>query len=158
MNRPILVALLLAAACPAQRNSAKLTFTDREVTVEYGVAPYAKHSLKDLPIGKEWPEGADEINMLMTKGLIRTGWGPAWRFGMNEASVLRTQLPLVCGETVVAPMYEVLRRRGEHPQAVRTLARGPRAPAPASAAGTALQKSDRPPRSGCPRAARPVRG
>jgi hypothetical protein len=115
VNRLLLVSLLLAAAAAAQRNSAKLTLADREVSVEYGVAPYAKHSLNDLPIGKEWPAGADEFTMLATKGLLRTGWGPAWRFGMNEASVLRTQLPLVSGDTVIPPgSYRIsLHRKSE---------------------------------------------
>ena len=79
MRASLLVFFLLIPPALAQRNSAKLSFTDREVTVEYGVARLGKHTIAELPVGQEW------------------------RMGMNEASVLRTQLPLVAGDVVVAP-------------------------------------------------------
>lgn len=90
-------------ALPAQRASAKLTVGDREVALDYGVVPRGKHTLAELPPGQEWPAG-DEGTLLVTKGILRTAYGPAWRLGMNEASVLRTQVPLLAGESIlVAP-------------------------------------------------------
>jgi hypothetical protein len=87
--RPLSAVALLAAVLPAQRNTAKVDWHERQVAIDYGVVRLGKHSLQELPPGQNW------------------------RMGFNEASVFRGQVPVCAGDTVVAPgsyRIEVLRK------------------------------------------------
>jgi hypothetical protein len=84
-NRRLSHSLVLAAAtslvCAAagQRPTAAIEFQDRSAGVEYGAVRVGKHSIDELEPGA------------------------TWRMGFNDASVLKTELPLLAGDTLVAP-------------------------------------------------------
>lgn len=87
----LLPALLLATAATAQRPTPTFEWQKRATTIEYGAVPLGKHSLAELPVGQ------------------------AWRLGMNEASSWHLAMPVLAGESVLAPgTYRVqLQRSGE---------------------------------------------
>ncbi|MCA8956084.1 MAG: hypothetical protein KDC87_08415 [Planctomycetes bacterium] len=69
----------LLASLPAQRVDLDFDWKKRKVTVSYGVARFGKHTLAELPTGSDW------------------------RMGMNLASTIATDLPLVGEAGIVAP-------------------------------------------------------
>jgi hypothetical protein len=90
-----LVALLgatLASTAVAQRLVADFKVKDHKAAIEYGVPRSGKHKLDDLPVG-----------------------GSPWRMGNNNPSLMTTDLPLVAGDSVLAPgVYRVnIARPGE---------------------------------------------
>ncbi len=88
---PLLPILLLAVATTAQRPTPTFEWQKRAATIEFGAVPVGKHALAELPVGE------------------------TWRLGNNEASVLRLALPLLAGDSMLAPgSYRVqLQRTGE---------------------------------------------
>jgi hypothetical protein len=91
-----LVALLLLPVLTAQRPTPTFEWQKRTATIEYGAVPVGEHSLTELPVGGDW------------------------RLGMNEASTLRLELPLLAGDTMVAPgAYRIgMQRTGEDKAAI----------------------------------------
>lgn len=92
MHPPLLfVPLLIAAAVGAQRPAPTIDWQKRLAVIEYGAVPVGKHTLAELAIGS------------------------TWRLGMNEASTLRLELPVLAGDAVLAPgSYRIqLQRTGE---------------------------------------------
>ncbi len=85
------VPFLLAAIAVAQRPDAVFEHQKRTATITYGAVPVGKHTLAELQAGQPW------------------------RLGMNEASTWRLEMPLLAGDTVIAPgSYRVqLERTGE---------------------------------------------
>lgn len=73
------VFLSACAALVAQRPTPTFEHGKRTAVIEFGAVPLGKHSLDELPVGQ------------------------TWRLGNNEASVLRLELPLLAGDTMVAP-------------------------------------------------------
>lgn len=88
----LVVAALSSAASTAlaQRVPAKIEFQDRSAVIEYGAVRYGKHSIDELKPGTPW------------------------RMGSGEASVLKTEVPILSGDTVIAPgAYRVAVSRKE---------------------------------------------
>jgi hypothetical protein len=83
--------LLLAVPLVAQRHTPRFDLQKRSSTISYGAVPLGKHSLAELSAGA------------------------TWRLGMNNASVWRTEMPVVIGDQVLAPgEYRIqLKRLGE---------------------------------------------
>lgn len=75
----LVVPFLLVPLALAQRPGASFEHQKRAVTIEYGAVPVGKHSLAELTIGQ------------------------TWRMGMNEASTWRLDVPVLAGDTIVAP-------------------------------------------------------
>ncbi len=73
------VLFTLAATLPAQRTTAELAWKKHEIAVDYGAVRVGNHSLEKLPVGSDW------------------------RMGMNQASQIRLDVPLVAGDAVAAP-------------------------------------------------------
>lgn len=89
---PAVVAILFVPTLlVAQRPTPTFEHGKRTATIEFGAVPVGKHSIAELPVGE------------------------TWRLGMNEASQMRLDLPLLAGESIVAPgHYRVnLQRTGE---------------------------------------------
>lgn len=86
-----LLAFLCCASLFAQRPTPTLEHMKRAATLEFGAVPVGKHSIAELASGQ------------------------VWRLGMNEASTLRLDMPLLAGESMIAPgSYRVqLQRTGE---------------------------------------------
>lgn len=68
-----------AASPCAQRPEPTLEWQKRTTTITYGQVPLGKHTLDELAVGKEW------------------------RLGNNEASTWSLQMPILAGDTVLAP-------------------------------------------------------
>jgi hypothetical protein len=75
----------------AQRPDATFEWQKRTTTITYGAVPVGKHSLAELAVGE------------------------SWRLGNNEASTWQVGMPLLAGETWIAPgQYRVnFHRAGE---------------------------------------------
>lgn len=69
----------LGAGLIAQRPTPTFEHMKRAATLEFGAVPLGKHSLEELQVGQ------------------------TWRLGNNEASVIRLDLPLIAGDSIVAP-------------------------------------------------------
>jgi len=94
MNKPLATLAVLVACSPAltaQRTDVDLKWRKSHVVVSFNPVKFGKHSLSELPVGREW------------------------RMGMNRASTLSTDVPLVGESGLVAPgSYRVsIRRAGE---------------------------------------------
>jgi hypothetical protein len=77
---PYIVAISLChTVALAQRETPTLEFQKRAITIEYGAVPVGKHTLDELEVGGEW------------------------RLGMNQASVWRTEMPVLVGDRVLPP-------------------------------------------------------
>jgi hypothetical protein len=100
MQRLVLVALFLfPGALLAQRPTPTFEHGKRAAVLAYGAVPVGKHSLAELPTGE------------------------TWRLGNNEASTLRLELPLVAGDSVIAPgSYRVSMLRTDELAAALTTA------------------------------------
>lgn len=87
----LLAVLFLPALLLAQRPTPTFEHMKRSATIEFGAVPVGKHSIAELPVGE------------------------TWRLGMNEASQIRLDLPLLAGDSIVAPgHYRVnLQRTGD---------------------------------------------
>ncbi|MFY9343233.1 MAG: hypothetical protein WAT39_12125 [Planctomycetota bacterium] len=79
MLRPSLFLLPFAAALPAQRPTPTFEHMKRTATIEFGAVPVGKHGIGELPVGE------------------------TWRLGFNEASTMRLDVPLLAGDSIVAP-------------------------------------------------------
>ena len=85
----VLCSTALVPAAVAQRAQAQIEWQKRQAVIDYGVVKVGKHTLDELPAGQNW------------------------RMGNNEASTLKTQVPLFVGDEQVAPgayRVAVLRR------------------------------------------------
>lgn len=87
-----LAALVACCACSpmltAQRTDVDFKWKKSQIVVSFNPVSFGKHSLEELPVGREW------------------------RMGMNTASTLSTDVPLVGATGVVAPgSYRVSIRR-----------------------------------------------
>lgn len=87
----LLMPLLMAAVACAQRPAPSIDWQKRLAVIEYGAVAVGRHTLAELAIGS------------------------TWRLGMNEASTLRLELPMLAGDAVLAPgSYRIqLQRTGE---------------------------------------------
>lgn len=74
-----LAAVTFAAALPAQRGEPALEWQKRTTSLDYGAVPVGRHTLAELPVGEQW------------------------RLGNNNASTWTAEMPIVCGERVLAP-------------------------------------------------------
>ncbi|MBL8755732.1 MAG: hypothetical protein JNK15_20720 [Planctomycetes bacterium] len=91
--------LFAVATVSAQRPTPTIEWQKRTATIEFGAVPVGKHSLAELPVGQNW------------------------RLGNNEASVLRLDLPLLAGDSVVAPgAYRIGLERTAETKAALTIA------------------------------------
>ncbi len=83
--------LLPTTLLTAQRPTPSIEWQKRTATIEFGAVPVGKHTLAELPVGADW------------------------RLGNNEASTLRLEMPLLAGDTMVAPgAYRIgLQRTGD---------------------------------------------
>ncbi len=82
MNKPVATLALLVACSPtltAQSTDVDLKWKKSHVVVTFNPVKFGKHSLAELPVGREW------------------------RMGMNTASTLATDVPLVGEGGLVAP-------------------------------------------------------
>ncbi len=79
------------ATLVAQRPTPTFEWQKRATTIEYGAVPLGQHGLAELPNGQ------------------------VWRLGMNEASTWQITMPVIAGDTVLAPgTYRIqLQRNGE---------------------------------------------
>src|SRR5262245_16722941 len=75
----VLYSTALVPAAVAQRAQAQIEWQKRQAVIDYGVVKLGKHTLDELPAGQ------------------------SWRMGNNEASTLKTQVPLFVGDEQVAP-------------------------------------------------------
>ncbi|MBI5852898.1 MAG: DUF2911 domain-containing protein [Planctomycetes bacterium] len=98
IRRPTLAVLallvapaLLAPALGAQRQEASFQWQRRTTTIAYGAVPLGKHTLSELKSGD------------------------SWRLGMNEATTWQLAMPLLFGDSMLAPgQYRIaLARDGE---------------------------------------------
>lgn len=93
IRRPTLavLALLVAPALVAQRKEASFQWQRRTTTIAYGAVPIGKHTLAELKSGD------------------------SWRLGMNEATTWQLAMPLLFGDSLLAPgQYRIaLARDGE---------------------------------------------
>lgn len=87
----LLAIAMSTATLTAQRPTPTFEWLKRTTTIEYGAVPLGQHSLAELPNGQ------------------------VWRLGMNEASTWQLTMPVIAGETVLAPgTYRIqLQRNGE---------------------------------------------
>lgn len=87
---PVVPLLFLLPALAAQRPDATFEWQKRSTAITYGAVPVGKHSLAELAVGA------------------------TWRLGNNEASTWQVGMPLLAGETWIAPgQYRVNFRRNE---------------------------------------------
>ena len=79
MNKSATAFLLTFATLPAQRPEVTFEWQKRTTTIAYGAVPVGKHGLGELPVGQNW------------------------RLGMNEASTMQLSMPMLAGDSWVAP-------------------------------------------------------
>jgi len=73
------VLFALTAVLQAQRPTPTFEWQKRTTTLTYGAVPVGKHGLSELPVGE------------------------IWRMGNNEASTWHLDMPLLAGDSVIAP-------------------------------------------------------